>query len=144
MGKGMCSHGLAASRRTQEEKFLPRTQVILAQPVEIAVLLDDSVQPRTYQLDYHGAWSLDIDGLRRATTDRTRAVVVVNPNNPTGSYLKCAELDALAIHCRAHGLALVGDEVFADYVLDADLPRTSSVLAQRQAGAPFEGVFLPL
>lgn len=108
----------------------------------------DSVQPRTYQLDYHGAWSLDIDGLRRATTDRTRAVVVVNPNNPTGSYLKCAELDALAIHCRAHGLALVGDEVFADYVLDADLPRTSSVLAQRQAltfglGGLSKGLGLP-
>ena len=108
----------------------------------------DSVQPRTYQLDYHGAWSLDIEGLRRATTDRTRAVVVVNPNNPTGSYLKCAELDALAIHCRAHGLALVGDEVFADYVLDADLPRTSSVLAQRQAltfglGGLSKGLGLP-
>ena len=108
----------------------------------------DSVQPRTYQLDYHGAWSLDIEGLRRATTDRTRAVVVVNPNNPTGSYLKCAELDALAIHCRAHGLALVGDEVFAEYVLDADLPRTSSVLAQRQAltfglGGLSKGLGLP-
>ena len=108
----------------------------------------DSVQTRTYQLEYHGAWSLDIDGLRRATTDRTRAIVVVNPNNPTGSYLKCAELDALATHCRAHGLALVGDEVFAEYVLDAELPRTSSVLAQRQAltfslGGLSKGLGLP-
>jgi aspartate/methionine/tyrosine aminotransferase len=47
----------------------------------------DSVRPRPYHLEYHGAWSLDIDGLRRATTDRTRAIVVVNPNNPTVSYL---------------------------------------------------------
>jgi len=108
----------------------------------------DSVRPRAYQLEYHGVWSLDIDGLRRATTDRTRAVVVVSPNNPTGSYLKRAELDALAVHCRAHGLALIGDEVFAEYVLDAELPRTSSVLTQRQAltfslGGLSKGLGLP-
>jgi len=108
----------------------------------------DCVRPRTYQLEYHGAWSLDLDGLRRATTDRTRAVVVVSPNNPTGSYLKHAELDALAVHCRAHGLTLIGDEVFAEYVLDADLPRTSSVLAQREAlafslGGLSKGLGLP-
>jgi aspartate/methionine/tyrosine aminotransferase len=108
----------------------------------------DSVRPRAYHLEYHGAWSIDIDGLRRATTDRTRAVVVVNPNNPTGSYLRRAELEALAIHCRLHGLALIGDEVFAEYVLDAELARTTSVLAQRQAltfslGGLSKGLGLP-
>jgi len=108
----------------------------------------DSVRPRTYALDGHGAWSIDIDGLRRATTDRTRAVVVVSPNNPTGSYLTRAELDALAVHCRAHDLALIGDEVFAEYVIDADLSRTLSVLAQRQAltfslGGLSKGLGLP-
>lgn len=108
----------------------------------------DSVRPRPYHLEYHGAWSLDIDGLRRATTDRTRAIVVVNPNNPTGSYLKRAELDALASHCRAHDLALIGDEVFAEYVLDADLARTTSVLSQGQAlafslGGMSKGLGLP-
>jgi hypothetical protein len=108
----------------------------------------DSVQPRAYHLEYHGAWSLDVDGLRRATTGRTRAVVVVSPNNPTGSYLKRAELEALAAHCRAHDLALIGDEVFSEYVLDAELPRTTSVLAQRQAlafslGGLSKGLGLP-
>ena len=108
----------------------------------------DSARPRPYQLEYHGEWSLDIDGLRRATTDRTRAVIVVSPNNPTGSYLKRAELDALALHCRAHGLALIGDEVFAEYVLDAEPARTTSVLAQRQAltfslGGLSKGLGLP-
>jgi alanine-synthesizing transaminase len=108
----------------------------------------DAVQVRTYNLDHHGEWSLDIDGVRRATTERTRAVIVVNPNNPTGSYLKPAELDALAAHCKAQGLALIGDEVFAEYVLDADLPRTCSVLAQRQAltfglGGLSKGLGLP-
>jgi len=108
----------------------------------------DAVQVRSYRLEHHGEWSLDIDGLKRATTKRTRAVIVVNPNNPTGSYLKCPELDALAAHCKAHGLALIGDEVFAEYVLDADLPRTCSVLAQRQAltfglGGLSKGLGLP-
>ena len=108
----------------------------------------DSVHARSYRLEYHGEWSLDIDGLTRATSERTRAVIVVNPNNPTGSYLKRPELDALAAHCAAHGLALIGDEVFAEYVLDADLPRTCSVLAQREAltfglGGLSKGVGLP-
>jgi hypothetical protein len=93
----------------------------------------DSVQVRPYSLEYHGSWSIDLDGLRRATHARTRAVIVVNPNNATGSYLKRPELDVLAAHCRANGLALIGDEVFAEYVLDADLPHTGSVLAQREA-----------
>ena len=56
----------------------------------------DSVQVRPYRLDYHGTWTVDLDGVKRATRERTRAVIVVNPNNPTGSYLKRHELDALA------------------------------------------------
>jgi hypothetical protein len=93
----------------------------------------DSVVVRPFRLDYHGEWASDLDSLRRATTARTKAVVVVNPNNPTGSYLKRQELDAISTHCATHGLALIGDEVFAEYVLDADLRRTCSVLAQRRA-----------
>ncbi len=93
----------------------------------------DSVVVKPFRLEYHGEWTSDIDGLRRATTARTKAVVVVNPNNPTGSYLKRQELDAIAGHCATHGLGLIGDEVFAEYVLDADLRRTCSVLAQRRA-----------
>jgi aspartate/methionine/tyrosine aminotransferase len=93
----------------------------------------DSVVVKPFRLDYHGEWSSDLDGLRRATTTRTKAVVLVNPNNPTGSYLKRQELEAISTHCAAHGLGLIGDEVFAEYVLDADLRRTCSVLAQRRA-----------
>lgn len=108
----------------------------------------DAVAPRPYRLEHHGSWSVDIDGIRRATTERTRAVVVVSPNNPTGSYLKRAELDELAEHCRERNLALIGDEVFAEYVLDADLPRTASVLGQQQAlafslGGLSKGLGLP-
>jgi hypothetical protein len=93
----------------------------------------EAVTIRAVPLEYHGEWAVDVEALRRATTPRTRAVVLVNPNNPTGSYLKRHELEAIAAHCASHGLAIIGDEVFAEYVLDADLPRTTSVLGQRKA-----------
>jgi alanine-synthesizing transaminase len=93
----------------------------------------ESVTIRPFRLEYHGEWVTDLESLRRQITPRTRAVVLVNPNNPTGSYVKRQELEAISTICAHHGLAVIGDEVFAEYVLDADLPRTCSVLAQRRA-----------
>jgi hypothetical protein len=93
----------------------------------------DAVQVRPYRLEFHGRWAYDVDAIKRATTPRTRAVVIVSPNNPTGSYLSSYDLGPLAAHCRANDIAIIGDEVFAEYVLDAELPRVSSVLAQREA-----------
>jgi len=83
------------------------------------------VEIKTYPLEYHGTWSVDLHGLDAAMTGRTRAIVVVSPNNPTGSVLGRRDLAALASRCAAGGLALVGDEVFADYLVDprADLAR---------------------
>ena len=93
----------------------------------------DATRVRPYPLDFNGAWTYDVDAIKRATTPRTRAVVVVSPNNPTGTFLARYDLGPLAAHCRAHDIAIIGDEVFAEYVLDAELPRTCSVLAQREA-----------
>ena len=64
-----------------------------------------------YSLAYDGEWYLDVPSVHRAIGPRSRAIVVVHPNNPTGSYMKQGELAALA----ATGLPLVSDEVFADY-----------------------------
>lgn len=88
----------------------------------------EAVQAVPYQLDYHGRWSVDLASLRRSITPRARAVLVVNPNNPTGSYLSRAELDAIADICREHDLALIGDEVFASYPLVEGPTRPVSVL----------------
>lgn len=77
----------------------------------------DGLASDSYTLDYHGAWSLDVDSVARAITPRTKAVLAVSPNNPTGSYLQPRELDALAALCRPAGIAIVVDEVFADYEL---------------------------
>jgi aspartate/methionine/tyrosine aminotransferase len=78
----------------------------------------ESVVARPYRLEYHGAWVIDLDDVRRAIDDRTRAVLVVSPNNPTGSWLHAHDLEALDELCAARGLMLIGDEVFADYPLD--------------------------
>jgi aspartate/methionine/tyrosine aminotransferase len=92
----------------------------------------DAVRPVPYALEYHGVWSLDIDSLRHAITPRTRALLIVSPNNPTGSMLKARERDAIVQLCASHDLALIGDEVFADYLFEDADPARESVLAQGQ------------
>ena len=77
----------------------------------------DGVTPRPYDVDYHGSWSIDLDGLRRAAGARTRAVLLVSPNNPTGSFVKADELDEVARIAAGRGVAIIADEVFADYEL---------------------------
>jgi alanine-synthesizing transaminase len=71
-----------------------------------------------YPLIYDHGWQMDFPSMERAVTPRTRAVVIVHPNNPTGSYVKTQELVQLNSFCRDHELALVVDEVFLDYRLD--------------------------
>jgi hypothetical protein len=90
----------------------------------------ESVRPAPYRLEYHGAWRVDMDSVRHALTARTRALLVVSPNNPTGSFLHGDDLVQLTDLCAAHDLALIGDEVFADFPLDPS-PAARSVLAQR-------------
>ncbi|MCC6587746.1 MAG: pyridoxal phosphate-dependent aminotransferase [Bryobacterales bacterium] len=82
----------------------------------------DSVNTRAYPLRYHEGWWLDTRTLKQQINDRTRAVIVVNPNNPTGSYLKQEELDRLTDLCAGHGLALISDEVFFPFLLKPGEP----------------------
>jgi aspartate/methionine/tyrosine aminotransferase len=77
----------------------------------------DAVRIVQYDLEYHGVWSIDIASVERAWSDRTRAVLVVTPNNPTGSFVTARELDRLATICAERDAALIVDEVFADYEL---------------------------
>ncbi|MDE2009175.1 MAG: pyridoxal phosphate-dependent aminotransferase [Candidatus Omnitrophica bacterium] len=70
-----------------------------------------------YPLNYDGQWHVDMQGLKRLIDDRTRAVVLVNPNNPTGSYINHDELNALNDICRTHQLSIISDEVFFEYAL---------------------------
>jgi aspartate/methionine/tyrosine aminotransferase len=84
----------------------------------------ESVRLVPYRLGFDGAWFIDAALVKGAVTPRTRAVVVVSPNNPTGSYLKRDELARLV----ELGLPLVSDEVFAEYPFGADPRRVASVL----------------
>lgn len=77
-----------------------------------------------YPLIYDHGWQMDFPSLERAVTERTRGVVVVHPNNPTGSYVKEGEREQLNEFCRQRGLAVVVDEVFLDYGVDAAAQQT--------------------
>ncbi len=77
----------------------------------------EAVEAVPYTLDYHGAWSIDLSSVEQAMSPRTRALLVVSPNNPTGSFMSPEELDRLADVCRSADVAIIADEVFADYEL---------------------------
>ena len=88
----------------------------------------ESVSLIPYALTHDASWSIDLASLARRTGPRSRALIVVSPNNPTGSYLKKEELATLSTLCREKGMALVGDEVFAEYPAGPDSHRAGSVL----------------
>jgi len=76
------------------------------------------VQLRSYDLFYDHGWHIDVGGLAKSVTNQTRAVLVVNPNNPTGSFVRRTELEQLTCVCRERDLALISDEVFLDYEIE--------------------------
>jgi len=88
----------------------------------------DLIAARPYDLEYHGQWSIDFASVERALgpfdsaqgRPRVRAVLVVSPNNPTGSFIRRDELDRLAALCAPRDVAIIADEVFADYELEDD------------------------
>ena len=83
----------------------------------------EGVRLHPYALAYHGRWTIDIDAIAAAPDD-IRAVLVVSPNNPTGSYLDAEQFRQLSTVCRERGWALIADEVFADYPLNVTNPLT--------------------
>lgn len=105
----------------------PGDAVLIPQPsyplFEHLVRLEN-VSAAPYALAYDGSWHIDFDSLSRALSPRARAIVVVSPNNPTGSFLKKDELARLA----SFGLPLISDEVFSDFAVRPDARRARSVL----------------
>ena len=87
----------------------------------------ESVRVRSYALAWDGEWHLDVAAVAAALGPRTRAIVAVSPGNPTGAYLKRDELSRLEALCAERGVALVADEVFADFPLREDAHRAASV-----------------
>jgi alanine-synthesizing transaminase len=93
----------------------------------LADLEDVALAP--YPLIYDHGWQIDFPSLYAAVNRRTRAVAVVHPNNPTGSYVSEGERKLLDSFCQEYGLALIVDEVFLDYPHDG-APRPSFAVNQ--------------
>jgi alanine-synthesizing transaminase len=93
-------------------------EILVAQPsyplFEFLAELED-VRLRPYPLFYDFGWWIDFAELERRITRRTRAIVLVHPNNPTGHGTCAKEREQLEKLCRTYGLALIVDEVFLDY-----------------------------
>ena len=93
----------------------------------------DGVVPVRYRLAFDGSWHIDFASVSAALTAcrtrgaRPRAVVVVNPNNPTGSFLERDDVARLAAVAAEAELAVISDEVFAAYAFAADPGRVSTV-----------------
>ncbi len=79
-------------------------------------------------LVYDHGWQIDVGELRRAITARTRALVIVHPNNPTGHFTKTWEATELAALCREFHLSLIVDEVFLDYGFEGEYSSFASGL----------------
>jgi alanine-synthesizing transaminase len=92
----------------------------------------ESVATRSYPLRYDGIWHIDFESLESLITPQTKGIVVVNPNNPTGSFLKREEEERLR-SLAAGDLAIISDEVFSDYGFGEDLNRVSTLARSSNA-----------
>jgi len=112
----------------------PAGEILVPQPgyplFDFLATLDD-VRIKAAPLVYDDGWQIDFEGLRRAITPQTRAIVVVHPNNPTGHFTKAWEAEELGRICRAHELSLIVDEVFLDYREQGTKPPERAQIARR-------------
>lgn len=112
----------------------PGDEVLVPQPsypLFDHLLQLESLRAVPYPLRYDGSWHIDQGALPERITSRTRAIILVSPNNPTGSWTRADELDWLEARCEQHGLALISDEVFMDFAIKPPLDRVP-VLAARE------------
>ena len=101
----------------------------------LADLADIQLVP--YPLFYDDGWAIDFASLREALTPRSRAVLVVHPNNPTGSFVKPREAAVLAEICAKREMAIVADEVFLDYTDERQNTDSARTFALQDAALTF-------
>ena len=110
-----------------EEVLVPRPSYPLFEYLAEMESVRTAHYPLVYNSVWDGGWALDLDAVARAISNRTRAVIVVNPNNPTGSFVKRQELEKLLPICAEHDLAILSDEVFSDYFFAPDANRVQTL-----------------
>ncbi len=119
----------------------PGDEILIPEPSYplFAFLADiQDVKLVRYPLDYDYGWQINFHALQQAITERTRGVIVVHPNNPTGHFTKPLELQKLIEICSNRNLAIIADEVFLDFTLRVDAPfsfaQNSAVLTFTMSG----------
>lgn len=99
----------------------PREKVLIPKPsyplFQFLLEIND-VNFEYYPLVYDGLWKIDRQALERCVDEKTKAIILVNPNNPTGSYISPSELNYLNEFCSKHQMAIISDEVFFDYAIN--------------------------
>ena len=80
-----------------------------------------------YSLRYEGSWGIDMSFFKKLLTEKTKAILCVNPNNPTGSFVKKREQEVLNDICMKRKLSIISDEVFWDFSLTEDPQRVSFI-----------------
>jgi aspartate/methionine/tyrosine aminotransferase len=117
----------------------PGSEILVAQPgyplFDFLATLDD-VRLKAAPLFYDHGWQIDPEGLRRAISPQTRAIVLVHPNNPTGHFTKPWEAEELARLCREYDLSLIVDEVFLDYQFAGGFKESGRSFASGLEGVP--------
>lgn len=96
-------------------------------PLYSAILCKLSAEERSYQLAPEANWRPDLEHLEAQIDDRTRGVVVINPNNPTGAVWDATTLLGIVDIARRHGLVIFADEVYHTLTYDAPAPRIASL-----------------
>ena len=115
----------------------PGDEILIPEPSYplFAFLADiQDVKLARYPLDYDYGWQINFHALQQGITTRTRGVIVVHPNNPTGHFTKPHELEKLNEICATRNLAIIADEVFLDFALQGNAPFS---FAQNSAALTF-------
>ena len=112
-----------------QEILVPRPSYPLFEP--LAAL--EGVRVEHYRLAYHDRWQLDLDSLEGALSKCTRAVVLVQPNNPTGSCFSAEETEEVVALCVNRGIAIISDEVFGDFPWPPSTSLLPTMLGERRA-----------
>ena len=113
-------------------------------PLYSAVLAKLDSPPNPYYLDEDHGWEPDLEEMASKISKRTRAIVVINPNNPTGAVYSRQKLEAIADLARKHNLVILADEIYDKLILDADCRHISlATLAPDLPVITFSGLSKP-
>jgi alanine-synthesizing transaminase len=92
----------------------------------------NDVTCRPYRLAYDGEWHIDWSSMEKALAEGTRALVLIHPNNPTGSFIKADERERIVSSIRRRGIPLIVDEVFSAYPFREDTNRYGTFAATNE------------